>query len=130
MRNLVTQAADLIAHAQHVVVFTGAGVSKESGLPTFRDAQEGLWARYDPQELASMEGFRRNPELVWTWYQHRRTLYGDVQPNPGHEAIAELETIVPRVGGITQKGDNHHRSAGSTVMRQLQGNIYRCERLD
>ncbi len=130
MRDLIEQAADLIDQAQHVVVFTGAGVSKESGLPTFRDAQEGLWARYDPQELASMQGFRRNPELVWTWYQHRRTLYGDVQPNLGHEAIAELETMVPRVVVITQNVDNLHRRAGSTDIIELHGNIYRFKCLD
>ncbi|MFQ5593488.1 MAG: NAD-dependent deacetylase [Anaerolineae bacterium] len=130
MKDEIEQAAGLTAQAQQVVVFTGAGVSKESGLPTFRDAQEGLWAKYDPEELASLEGFRRKPELVWTWYQHRRTLYGDVQPNPGHLAIAELETLVPRVVVITQNVDNLHRRAGSTDIIELHGNIYRFKCLD
>jgi NAD-dependent deacetylase len=130
MRNLVQQATELIAQAQHVVVFTGAGVSKESGLPTFRDAQEGLWARYDPEELASPEGFRRNPELVWNWYQYRRALYSEVEPNPGHLAIAELETLVPRVVVVTQNVDDLHRRAGSSDIIELHGNIYRYKCLD
>lgn len=130
MRDLIEQAADLIAQAEQVVVFTGAGVSKESGLPTFRDAQGGLWARYNPEDLASLQGFRRNPELVWTWYQHRRTLYGDVEPNPGHRAIAELEALVPRVVVVTQNVDDLHRRAGSTDIIELHGNIYRYKCLD
>lgn len=130
MQELIEQAAGLLAKALHVVVFTGAGVSKESGLPTFRDAQEGLWARYDPEELASLEGFRRNPELVWTWYQHRRTLYGDVKPNPGHHAIVELEAEVPRLVVVTQNVDGLHRRAGSSDIIELHGNIYRFKCLD
>ncbi len=130
MKERIEQAAALIARAQHVVVFTGAGVSKESGLPTFRDAQEGLWARYDPEELASPEGFRRNPELVWRWYAYRRTLYGDVEPNAGHLAIAELEKLVPRVVVVTQNVDDLHRRAGSTDIIELHGNIYRYKCFD
>lgn len=130
MRDQIKQAADLIAQAEYVVVFTGAGVSKESGLPTFRDAQEGLWAQYDPEELASLEGFRRDPELVWTWYQHRRALYGDVEPNPGHDAIVQLEELVPRVVVVTQNVDDLHRRAGSTDIVELHGNIYRYKCLE
>lgn len=130
MREEIKQAADMLAEAEHVVVFTGAGVSKESGLPTFRDAQEGLWAKYDPEELASLEGFRRDPELVWTWYQHRRALYGDVEPNLGHEAIVELEDLVPRVLVVTQNVDNLHRDAGSSDIVELHGNIYDYKCLD
>lgn len=124
------QAAELLADAERIVVFTGAGVSKESGLPTFREAQKGLWAQYNPEDLASLEGFRRNPELVWTWYQQRRTLYGDVQPNPGHRAIAELEDLVPAVVVVTQNIDNLHHQAGSTDVIELHGNILRYKCLD
>ncbi|MBS1253265.1 MAG: NAD-dependent protein deacylase Sir2 [Anaerolineales bacterium] len=130
MRDSIEHAVDLLRQADHVVVFTGAGVSKESGLPTFREAQEGLWAKYDPEELASMEGFRRDPEMVWAWYQHRRTLYGDVEPNPGHHAIVELEELVPRVVVVTQNVDDLHRRAGSTDLIELHGNIYDFKCLD
>ncbi len=130
MQDSIEQAAEHLATAEHVVVFTGAGVSKESGLPTFREAQEGLWAEYDPQDLASVEGFRRDPERVWTWYQHRRTLYGDVEPNPGHHAIVDLEELVPRVVVVTQNVDNLHRDAGSSDIVELHGNIYRYKCID
>lgn len=128
MRELTEQAADLLAQVERVVVLTGAGVSKESGLPTFREAQEGLWAQYDPEELASLEGFRRNPELVWTWYQQRRAMYGAVAPNPAHRAIAELEQLVPAVVVVTQNIDNLHQQAGSSDVVELHGNIwsYKC----
>jgi NAD-dependent deacetylase len=127
---LVRRAGEVIAAAERLVVFTGAGVSRESGLPTFRDAQEGLWARYDPQELASVEGFRRNPELVWEWYRYRRDLCRAAQPNPGHRAIAELEELVPHVVVITQNIDDLHRRAGSSDIIELHGNIFRYKCLD
>jgi len=130
MEELIHQAAKAIAVAQHLVVFTGAGVSKESGLPTFRDAQEGLWARYNPEELASVEGFRRNPALVWRWYEYRRNLCRTAEPNPGHRAIAELEELIPRVVVITQNVDNLHRRAGSRDIIELHGNIFRNKCLD
>lgn len=130
MDELIHQAAEAIAAARHLVVFTGAGVSKESGLPTFRDAQEGLWARYDPEELASVAGFRRDPALVWRWYEYRRNLCRAAEPNPGHRAIAELERWVPRVVVITQNIDDLHRRAGSREVIELHGNIFRYKCLD
>ncbi|MCK4976427.1 MAG: hypothetical protein KAS36_05820, partial [Anaerolineales bacterium] len=77
--------------ARQVAVLTGSGISAESGIPTFREAQTGLWARYDPQELATPQAFRSNPRLVWEWYTWRRELVSQAEPNPGHIALAELE---------------------------------------
>ena len=77
-----------LAGASRVAVLTGAGVSAESGVPTFRDAQTGLWARYNPHELATPEAFRANPRLVWEWYEFRRGLVAAARPNPGHIALA------------------------------------------
>src|ERR1051325_11765371 len=88
--------------ANKVTVFTGAGVSAESGVPTFRDAQTGLWAKYRPEELATPMAFRRNPKLVWEWYAWRRTLVADAKPNPGHLALAAMESMFPKFDLITQ----------------------------
>ncbi|MGB1287386.1 MAG: SIR2 family NAD-dependent protein deacylase, partial [Aggregatilineales bacterium] len=106
----------------HIAVLTGAGVSKESGIPTFRDAMEGLWAEYDPQELATPIAFMMNPELVWNWYEWRRTLLADKKPNPGHLALAKLQKY-KQVSVITQNVDDLHEQAGSTDVIHLHGNI-------
>ena len=111
-------------------MFTGAGVSQESGIPTFRDAQVGLWAKHNPEELASVRGFRRNPGLVWDWYRHRRQLCQSTQPNPGHVAIAELESTASEVVVVTQNVDDLHRRAGSSDILELHGNIFRYKCLD
>lgn len=111
-----------LSAAQHVAVLTGAGISAESGVPTFRD-KDGLWQKFKPQELASMEGFLRNPELVWEWYQSRRHVIYSVQPNPGHYALAELEHMVPKFTLITQNIDRLHQRAGSKAVYELHGNI-------
>jgi NAD-dependent deacetylase len=84
-----------LCDAQNVVVLTGSGVSAESGVPTFREAQTGLWERYDPQQLATQEAFDRDPRLVWEWYEWRRNLVSEAEPNPGHLALAELERRTP-----------------------------------
>src|SRR5947209_433436 len=94
--------------ARHVVVFTGAGVSAESGLSTFRDATTGLWARFDPTRLATAEAFAANPDLVWGWYEWRRMRVRDARPNAAHRAIATLESRVPRATLITQNVDDLH----------------------
>jgi NAD-dependent deacetylase len=112
--------------ARHVAVLTGAGVSAESGVPTFRDAQTGLWARYSPEELASPEAFRRNPRLVWEWYAWRRGLVAAAAPNPGHHALARLESLVPRLTLITQNVDGLHRRAGSSDPIELHGSLERA----
>lgn len=121
--------ADLKA-AQHVAVLTGAGVSAESGVPTFREAQTGLWAKYDPGELATPQAFRRDPKLVWDWYAWRRELVSKAEPNPGHRALVDLAERVPRLTLITQNVDSLHYRAGSSDVIELHGNISRiiCSR--
>lgn len=121
----ILKAVEYLRNAELLVVLTGAGVSKESGVPTFRDAMDGLWAKFDPQELATPSAFARNPKLVWDWYEHRRQMVRAVQPNPGHYAIAELEDLLPQVVVITQNVDGLHRAAGSTDIIELHGNIMR-----
>lgn len=111
--------------ARSVAVLTGAGVSAESGIPTFRDAQTGLWARYDPHELATPDAFRRNPRLVWEWYAYRRGLVEAAAPNPAHAALAALERLTPDFTLITQNVDGLHRRAGSKNVVELHGNITR-----
>jgi len=121
-------AASALAGAGRVVVYTGAGVSKESGIPTFRDAETGLWAKYDPMALATEEAYLRQPEFVWDWYEHRFGIVASAAPNPGHLAIAELETLLPRVTVVTQNVDGLHRRAGSTHVIELHGTMhaFRC----
>jgi NAD-dependent deacetylase len=111
--------------ASHVVVFTGAGVSAESGIPTFRDALTGLWEHFDAKELATPDAFRRNPALVWGWYEWRRMKVLRAQPNPAHLAIAMLETLVPRLTLVTQNVDDLHERAGSRDVLHLHGSLNR-----
>jgi len=120
---LVGEVAKYLLGAKRVTVLTGAGVSKESGIPTFRDAQTGLWANYNPEELATPEGFKRDPKLVWQWYDYRRKLLNDAEPNPGHRAIVELESLVPKLTVVTQNIDGLHQKAGSTDVVELHGSI-------
>lgn len=128
-------AAQWLAEANHVAVFTGAGVSKESGIPTFRDAQTGLWANYSPEDLASRPGFLKNPRMVWEWYDSRRNKVWDVEPNDGHRALVALEKWIETQPGkqftlITQNIDNLHQRAGSRNVLELHGNIFRYKCLD
>jgi NAD-dependent deacetylase len=111
--------------ARSVVVSTGAGMSRESGIPTFRDAPNALWERFDPAKLASPEGFLEDPPLVWTWYEERRRMISKSKPNAGHEAIARLETYFDRFAVITQNIDDLHRKAGSRNVIEMHGNIFR-----
>ena len=115
--------------ARHVCVLTGAGVSAESGVPTFREAQSGLWAKYDPLELATPEAFARDPELVWRWYRWRRELVSRAEPNAAHVALARLQALVPRLTLITQNVDGLHQRAGSKDVIEFHGNIFvnRCQ---
>ena len=110
---------------QRVVVFTGAGVSAESGIPTFRDKLDGLWSQFSAEELASAKGFKANPKLVWEWYAWRRKMILDAEPNRAHQAIARLQTLVPEFTLITQNVDGLHQRAGSTKVIELHGNIHR-----
>jgi NAD-dependent deacetylase len=121
-----------LAQADHAAVLTGAGISAESGIPTFRDA-DGLWEKFDPQELANVEAFLDNPELVQGWYRHRRQLVEDAEPNAAHRALAELEAQVTTVSVLTQNVDDLHNRAGSSTVIELHGSITRnycmdCER--
>jgi NAD-dependent deacetylase len=125
---VVDAVADALRQAEHVCVLTGAGVSAESGVPTFREAQSGLWEHYDPADLATPEAFLRDPELVWRWYRWRRELVANVKPNPGHIAIAELATRVPRLTLVTQNVDGLHQRGGSQHVIEFHGNLFedRC----
>ena len=112
-----------LREAKRVVALTGSGISAESGVPTFREAQTGLWERYDPQELATPEAFARDPRLVWEWYEWRRELVASARPNPGHKALAELERKAPFFTLVTQNVDGLHQRAGSRNVMELHGNI-------
>lgn len=118
---------DRLRQARRVTVLTGAGISAESGVPTFRDAQAGLWAQYDPQELATPQAFVRNPKLVWDWYAWRRQLVSSALPNPGHFALAKLEQLVPEFTLVTQNVDSLHQKAGSLKIIELHGNVSRIK---
>ncbi|MCF7886766.1 MAG: NAD-dependent deacylase, partial [Candidatus Marinimicrobia bacterium] len=113
-----------IINAKKVLVITGAGISKESGIPTFR-GEEGLWKKFSPQELASFEGFYKDPALVSEWYQHRRQIIEDVEPNEGHKALVELEEFYSEFTIVTQNVDNLHTQAGSENVIEIHGNIMR-----
>lgn len=121
---------DKLCAARRVVALTGAGVSAESGVPTFRDAQTGLWASFKPEDLATPRAFRRNPKLVWEWYAWRRETVASVAPNPGHLALVEMEKLFVEFHLITQNVDGLHQSAGSQKVIELHGNITRTKCFD
>ena len=114
----------MIEQAQRIAVLTGAGISAESGVPTFR-GEDGLWRRFRPEELATPQAFARDPKLVWEWYDWRRQLIDKVEPNPGHYALARLEEKCNDFWLITQNVDGLHLKAGSQRMLELHGNIWR-----
>jgi NAD-dependent deacetylase len=122
----------LLEEAESVVVLTGAGVSAESGIPTFRDAMTGLWAKFDPAELATPQAFKRDPAMVSRWYDERRCSVAKCSPNAGHMALAELQRHVLAKGKrftlITQNVDRLHQKAGSTDVIELHGTllVWRC----
>jgi NAD-dependent deacetylase len=124
-RPFPTELISALRSANHIAVLTGSGISAESGVPTFRDAQTGLWSKYDPQSLATPEAFDKNPRLVWDWYLFRRRLIEQAAPNDGHIALARLEALVSRFDLITQNVDGLHQLAGSTGVIELHGNIRR-----
>ncbi len=118
---------EALGSSQRVAVLTGAGISAESGIPTFREAQSGLWSRYDPAELATPQAFKRNPKLVWEWYTWRRQLISKAEPNSGHFALVEMENLYSEFTLITQNIDGLHRLAGSRKIIELHGNISRTK---
>jgi NAD-dependent protein deacetylase/lipoamidase len=127
-------ARERIAAAQSLTVLTGAGISADSGVPTFRGA-DGLWRNYRAEDLATPEAFERDPRLVWEWYNWRREVLATKKPNPAHEAIAGWERRIPSFWLITQNVDGLHRVAGSQNLSEIHGNIWmvrctRCESID
>jgi len=118
---------EILRTSHRVVVLTGAGISAESGVPTFRQAQTGLWAQFDPLQLATPGAFQNDPKLVWDWYSWRRKLISESQPNPGHNALVDLENHYPEFTLITQNVDGLHQMAGSTQVIELHGNIFRTK---
>jgi NAD-dependent deacetylase len=134
VQNIPADLVDVLRASKAVAVVTGAGVSAESGIPTFRDAMEGLWARLDPADLATPEAFARDPELVSRWYDQRRARCGRAKPNPGHIALARLQRLFDERGRIltliTQNVDRLHQAAGSRGVIELHGNLWewRCTR--
>jgi NAD-dependent deacetylase len=110
--------------AKKVVVLTGAGVSAESGVPTFR-GEGGLWRKYRPEELATPYAFQKDAKLVWEWYDWRRGLIAPLEPNPGHNSIAQMEEFYPDFALVTQNIDGLHKKAGSRSIIELHGNIWR-----
>ncbi|MEP6987394.1 MAG: Sir2 family NAD-dependent protein deacetylase, partial [Chloroflexota bacterium] len=104
--SVIEECAETLRSAKQIAVLTGAGVSKESGIPTFRDAMEGLWAKFDPTQLATRRAFDANPKQVWDFYEYRRELMRPAQPNPGHFALAALQKRFPTLRIITQNIDD------------------------
>jgi NAD-dependent deacetylase len=121
-------ATALIDRAERIVIFTGAGVSAESGIPTFRDALTGLWGQFDPRRLATPEAFGNDPALVWGWYEWRRAAVERVEPNAGHRALAAIEQRAPECVVVTQNIDDLHERAGSKEPIHLHGSLFapRC----
>ena len=128
--NFPTQLLDRLRTARKIVALTGAGISAESGLATFRDAQTGLWSKFRPEELATAEAFQRNPKLVQDWYAWRREQALNAQPNAGHLALAEMEKRAPELLLVTQNVDGLHARAGSERIIELHGNIHRFRCFD
>ena len=118
-------ARELLAGVRRLAVLTGAGMSAESGVPTFRDAQTGLWSKFDPMQLASPEGFRADPPLVWRWYAWRRELVAKAQPNAGHLALVQAAARFDSLRIVTQNVDGLHQRAGSSGVIEIHGNIVR-----
>jgi NAD-dependent deacetylase len=120
---------NVVRECESVCVLTGAGISAESGVPTFRGT-DGLWAQFKPEELANFDAFIRNPQLVWEWYNYRKRIIDSVVPNPGHLALARMEQVVDDFTLVTQNVDNLHRRAGNNRVLELHGNIVRSYCVD
>lgn len=115
---------DKLASAKSIVFFTGAGISAESGISTFR-GKDGIWNKLRPEELANFNAFMKNPDMVWEWYQYRRKIVNESSPNAGHTAIAGFKKYFEKVSVVTQNVDNLHGRAGSKNIFELHGNIER-----
>jgi NAD-dependent deacetylase len=124
MKDLIATAARILHHARHPIFLSGAGISAESGIPTFRGS-EGLWKNYRAEELATPEAFARDPHLVWQWYNWRKERIAQCKPNPAHYAAAELKKLLPQLLCVTQNVDGFHALAGLSEVLEMHGNIYR-----
>lgn len=127
--DLIHQAVKLLNSVKSLFVLTGAGISAESGIPTFRGS-DGLWKNYSATDLATPEAFEQNSELVWEWYHWRQGIILKAKPNPAHYAVVDLEKRMDEFLLLTQNVDNLHRRAGSTNILELHGNIFRVRCLD
>ena len=127
MEQAIATIVAALRRARRVVVFSGAGLSADSGIPTFRDGATGLWAGVDPDEVASLDGFDRNPDKVWAWHEAMRALFAKVEPNAGHHGIAELARQLPAalVTVITQNIDGLHQAVGSDRVLEIHGSVLR-----
>lgn len=127
---MIEDLIDALRHPGTVTVLSGSGLSADSGVPTFRDAQTGLWAHYRAEDLATPEAFERDPVNVWQWYRERRRQLTDVAPNAGHRALAELEARLPDLRLVTQNVDGLHQRAGHRDVIEFHGNLRanRCHR--
>jgi len=121
---MLDQVVKTIQNSTSAAVLTGAGISAESGVPTFR-GQQGLWKKFRPEQLATMQAFLADPAVVWEWYNWRRQLISETRPNPGHFALRDMAGLFEDFTLITQNVDNLHRLAGSERVLELHGNIYR-----
>jgi NAD-dependent deacetylase len=127
--SLNQEILQIFVNSTNICILTGAGISAESGIPTFR-GQGGLWSKFKPEELAQIDAFLANPRLVWEWYQHRRDVLTNVKPNAAHFALADWERYSNNFTLITQNVDGLHQAAGSKNVLELHGNIRvnRCQR--
>ncbi|WP_376795718.1 NAD-dependent deacetylase [Thermogemmatispora sp.] len=126
-QSIPQELCQVLRQARRIVALTGAGISAESGIPTFRDAASGLWTHFRPEELATREAFERDPQRVWKWYAERRQKAAAAEPNAGHRALAEMERHVEEVTVITQNVDGLHQRAGSSRVLELHGNLFRTK---
>lgn len=124
MEQLIGEVKERVAAAQRLAVLTGAGISAESGVPTFR-GEDGLWKNFRAEELATPEAFARDPRLVWEWYDWRRALVAECQPNPAHKALVQLEKQADGFTLVTQNVDGLHELAGSADPVEMHGNIWK-----
>src|SRR4030042_1954198 len=124
MPDQIKTAADLLANAKSLFILTGAGISAESHIPTFR-GQDGLWKNHSATDLATPQAFAQNPQLVWDWYRWRQNIILKAQPNPGHYALVDLENRYDNFMILTQNVDRLHQRAGSRKVLELHGNIFR-----
>jgi NAD-dependent deacetylase len=122
---MLERAAQILRSAKHPMFLSGAGISAESGIPTFRGA-DGLWKNFRAEDLATPEAFKKDPDLVWQWYNWRKDLISEKEPNPAHEAVAVLLRKLPGMLAITQNVDGFHQRAGATKILEMHGNIFRA----